>query len=535
MKLFDSIKIRRPRLNKFDLSYEVKTTMQMGKCVPIMLKEVLPGDKFRLNTEVMARMIPMLAPVMHRVNVFVHNFFVPTRLVWDEWEDFITGGRLGTAAPVSPYALASVLSNQGDMVSEIGLCNYFGLPLTTAASGDPAADVRISMLPFRAYQLIWDEYYRDQNLTASLDISKASGIIGAGAELDKLLTLRGRAWEKDYLTSALPFAQRGAPVTMPLDGTGSVTYKDVSNVYSDVVGYDPDIASTVVGKAATGPDTELALVQSGTPYSGRVENIDEVILDSSSVTINDLRRSIRLQEWLEKNARGGARYIEQILSHFGIISSDSRLQRPEYLGGGKTPMKISEVLSTVQQVDEVGDPIGNPQGDMSGHGFSVGNQFGFKRSFEEHGYVISIMSVLPKTGYMQGIDRMWTRNDKLDYYWPEFANIGEQAVLNREAYFDGQPAVPGTYEPNETFGYQSRYAEYKYSNSVVNGEFKSSLAYWHMARIFDSAPALNEAFVTSDPTTRIFANELTNAPILCYIFNDLQALRPMPYFGTPTL
>lgn len=498
--LFSSVSFRRPKKNKFDLSHEKKLTLDMGPLVPIMCMETVPGDSFRVRSEIMLRFAPMLAPIMHRVNVYTHYFFVPNRLIWDEWENFITGGREGTSEPVSPYL------RQQDIAAEFQLLDYLGLP---DGLNDAAVDqINISTLPFRAYQLIYDEYYRDQNLAASIGVPKTSGDDNANQSL--LMTLRQRCWEKDYFTSALPWAQRGGESSFPVDS--EVTYLNTSLVRTagGAVPADGDI------KSLSGN------LNNATSTSSRIENIDEI---SASVDINTLRRSIKLQEWLEKNARGGARYVEQILSHFGVVSPDARIQRPEYLGGGKTPVVVSEVLSTFQ--DDAG---AIPQGNMSGHGQSFGSTNGFARKFSEHGFVIGIMSVLPKTAYQQGIPRMFSRTSRFDYYWPEFAQIGEQEVKNKELYYN-PAAAAGT--ADGTFGYQSRYAEYKFEPSTVHGEFRDTLDFWHMGRKFASAPALNESFVQSDPTSRIFAVTEGTQHLYCQLYNKVDAVRPMPYFGTP--
>lgn len=519
-RLFDTVQLRKPKLNKFDMSHERKFSLNMGSLIPILVQDIVPGDKFHVKSEIMMRFAPMLAPVMHRVNVYTHYFFVPNRLVWDEWEEFITGGVNGTSAPATPWFDISTTTAAIDPgVFELAtLCDYMGVPRVEQGI-TVNQQVAINALPFRAYQLIYDEYYRDQNLTASLDISKASGNVGTGGEFTKLTTLRKRAWEKDYFTSSLPWAQRGSAVLIPMEGDADVTYHDQSMFFKNPTGFATAGAVNIeTGTGALRDSTNTAL---------RVENIDEVTIANTSITINDLRRSIRLQEWLEKNARGGARYVEQILSHFGVVSSDARLQRPEYLGGGKQPCVISEVLSTFE------DASGEPQGNMAGHGVSVGNTNGFSRRFEEHGFVIGLISVLPRTAYQQGIPKILQRFTKFDYFWPEFANLGEQAVLNSEIYYD--PAAMGG-PGNATFGYQSRYADYKWSPSTVHGDFKTNLAYWHMGRIFAAQPALNTSFVESDPTTRIFAVTETEAQHLwCQIYNRVDALRPMPYFGTPSL
>lgn len=519
-RLFDSVRVTAPRKNKFDLSHERKFSFEMGDLIPIMCQEIVPGDSFRVNSEVMLRLAPMLAPIMHRVNVRTEYFFVPNRIIWDEWEDFITGGRLGSASPTHPFAnITNILAEAGNLLDEGSLADYMGLPTVTTI---PAVSEPISALPFRAYQRIWNEYYRDQNVTPALDQQTSSGEI-TGVEIVVDFTKRKRAWEKDYFTASLPFAQRGPEVLMPLGGTGSVTYKPASTFVGDD-DLPLDAGGTPVFGTQVGGETIIGSTGGGN-NPARIENIDQVTFDASTVTINELRRSLRLQEWLEKNARGGGRYVEQLLAHFGVRSSDARLQRPEYLGGGKTPVVVSEVLSTFQ--DDAGEI---PQGNMAGHGMSYGTYNGFKRTFEEHGFVIGLISVLPRTAYQQGIDKKFQRFDRFDYFWPEFANIGEQVVTNRELYY-----TPAVINPDALFGYQSRYAEYKYGCSSVHGKFRSSLAFWHMGRIFASQPALNESFITADPTERIFAVEDNDATLYCHLFNKVDALRPMPYFGTPTL
>lgn len=518
MKLFESISSRRPKLNKFDLSHERKMSLNMGDLVPILINEVVPGDKFRVSNEVFIRMAPMLAPVMHRVNLSVHYFFVPNRLVWDEWEDFITGGRLGTSNPEVPNMLIKQV-DQNHLLKGT-LADYMGVPALDASAAI-TQPVWLSALPFRAYQLIWDDYYRDQNLQASLDIDKRSGNIGdSSAELVKLLTMRKRAWEKDRLTSALPWAQRGGEVSMP----GSPIYSPHTTVWTeDGIGVTPGPGSLGV-PAANDAEGHRPMINEADSSNVQIQNLDGV-----GVTINDLRKSARLQEWLEKNARGGARYIEQILSHFGVVSSDARLQRPEYLGGTRQPVVISEVLSTYENADATG----NPQGNMSGHGISAGSGNGFSRRFEEHGFVIGLMSVLPKTAYQQGLDKMFSRADRFEYFWPEFANLGEEEVKLKEVYLDYEAAVANA---ENVFGYQSRYSDYKYKASSVHGDFRDNLSYWHMGRIFDAPPVLNESFITSDPTSRIFnVEDPSEHHLYCQLYHHISALRPMPYYGTPQL
>lgn len=519
MKLFDSVKMMAPKHNKFDLSHERKMSFNMGDLIPMFCEEVLPGDRFRVNTEIMMRLAPMLAPIMHRVNVKTEFFFVPTRLIWNEFEDFITGGRLGTSAPVAPYFNFTMFDPAVYYIPGT-LLDYFGLPVKTglvAGTDDP----NFSSLPLRAYTMIWNEYYRDQNLSPEIALYLGSGNETAPNVETNLLQIRKRAWEKDYLTSCLPFAQRGATVNMPITddptkpttvyraGAGGAKYTVVGDLTHNNVSFAD---STAAGEA-------------GTTHIGA---------DGHGIDVNALRRSVRLQEFLERMARVGSRYTEMLRGFFGVRPDDARLQRPEFLGGATTPIQISEVLSTVQQVDPTtGDPVGSPQGDMTGRGISYGRQNGFTKFFTEHGYVIGVVSVIPKTTYQQGYHRMWRRFDKLDYYWEQFANIGEQAVVNGEAYYDPDAAADTS---QGTFGYQSRYAEYKYRCSSVHGDFRDTLAFWHMGRIFASAPSLNANFITSDPTHRIFAvDDPTVHKLWCQMYHRVDALRPMPYYGTPTL
>lgn len=531
--LFQNVAMKKPPRNKFDLSHDRKMSLNMGDLVPILCQEVLPGDQFRVSSEVFMRMAPMLAPMMHNVNVTVHYFYVPNRILWDNWESFITGGRLGTSAPVAPaIRINSETVGTGKFFTGT-LADYLGLPTIPIENVVPEAEVNINSLPFRAYQLIYDEYYRDQNVQASLDISKADGVIvGNNAEFAKLTTLRRRAWEKDYFTSAQPNAQRGAEVLIPIDTvaeSADIAYRPYSNIFNEdgtAVTDDTLLGSnsvTLSGNALIGNKVTNSTVG----QRSRVENIESVTATNGSATIEDLRTSTMLQKFLELMQRGGSRLKEVIKAHFNVNTKDGRLQRPEYLGGGKQPMKISEVLSTFQ------GETGNPQGNMAGHGISGGSSNSFNRFFEEHGFVIGILSVLPVPAYQQGIPRMFTQRDtRLKYYWPSFANLGEQEVINHELYYDHTDDT----ENFLTFGYQSRYCEYKYVQPTVHGDMRSSLAFWHMGRIFESRPLLNESFIQSDPTNRIFAVESESVhKLYCQVYNRVDALRPLPYFNVPSL
>jgi len=504
MSIFNQSQSAKVKKNKFDLSHDVKLSLKMGNLVPIMVQEVLPGDNFKVNSEIMLRMAPMIAPIMHRVNVFCHYFFVPNRIIWNNWEDFITGGPDGTSSPVHPF-----LKLQDTNLIEPGtLADYMGMPNLTEA--EPIIFQPVSALPFRAYAEIYNEFYRDQTLDNPIVFSKGDG--DSQADYVALTTMRQRAYEKDYFTSALPWAQRGpksgAQVSYPNNG-GASTVKKSSD-------------GTQIQDGALQSTGGVAFVGS---VGARIETQGEILIE-------ELRRANALQRWLERNARGGARYIEQLLSHFGSAPNDARLQRPEYLGGGRQPVVISEVLNTAGAPS--GGPVLDPVGEMSGHGISVGSKNSFRKSFTEHGHVIAIMSVIPKTGYMQGIPKMYMKNDRFDYAWPEFANIGEQEILNKELYYTGAAAN----NAEGTFGYTPRYAEYKYKMGTVHGEFKTSLSYWHLARIFANQPTLNSEFTRCKPddTKRIFAvTSQETDDIYCQVFHNVSAIRPLPYFGTPSL
>lgn len=497
-KLFNQTTMSKPGKSLIDLSHEKKLSMNMGQLVPFMIHEVVPGDKFRVNTESLIRLAPMVAPVMHRCNVYFHYFFVPNRLLMNDWEEFITGGEDGK----SNLSMPTIFFNTGneDMIRPGTLADYLGVPTT---EGNIVNGQYINGLPFRAYQLIYNEYYRDQNIQPKVAVTKDLTI--SGAEKAEITQLRSRAWEKDYYTSCLPWSQRGDEVELP----NTIQYKETARGY---------VNGTTT--PAQGSMTVAAGDVQSNSISTRIENIDSI-----GITINDLRRSARLQEYLEKTARGGARLTEVIKSFFGVTSSDARLQRPEFLGGSRQPITISEVLATFDNAETAG-------GTMYGHGISLGNSNKWSRFFEEFGYVIGIMSVLPRTAYYQGIPRFLGKTDKFDLYWPTFAQLGEQEVYTKELFCDYTSAV-GT----QIFGYQSRYAEYKFAPSTIHGDFKKdSLFHWHMARKFTSIPALNSTFITSDPRHDIFAvTDETVHKLYVQLYNDVKAIRPMPYFNNPIL
>lgn len=508
-QIFNSVKTSVPQKNVFDLSHDVKMSGDMGELMPVCLVECVPGDKMNIGADTLVRLAPLNAPIMHRIDVSIHYFFVPNRIVWENWEEFIVDN--GTTLAMPTFLIDGAITSD-----ESKLLDYMGVPpYSGAGNGAGLVPTEISAIPFAGYQKIYNDYYRDENLVPEVTTQLLDGVNVASDYLE----VRKRAWEHDYFTSCLPFAQKGTQVDIPL---GEMT---LDANWNSVGGSNPqwvdDAGNSIAGaldSAATIPPT----VQAG--GSGPVAYDPDGSLSTSATTINDLRRAFRLQEWLEKNARGGTRYIENILMHFGVRSSDKRLQRPEYITGVKSPVIISEVLNTTGATGEL------PQGNMAGHGVSVGQSKSGGYFCEEHGYIIGIMSITPKTAYQQGIPRTFLKNDPLDFYWPSFAHIGEQEIQNQELYaYD----LLGT----ETFGYLPRYTEYKYIHSRVAGEMRNTLALWHCGRIFSTAPTLSEEFISMNTDTidnRIFAVP-SEDNMYIHVYNKIKAVRPMPVYGTPYL
>jgi len=520
-KGFDSIELRRPTRSTFNLSHEKRISSRIGKLTPVFISETMPNDTFRVHSEVLVKLAPMIAPIFHRLNLYVHYFFVPNRLLYTDWEKFITGGRLGaevTTPPVPPnFGVGALLSQNGDYLAIGSLADYLGLP--PMDDGDTAywGARTLDLMPFAAFYKCWYDWYRDRNFVADDTILPlASGTTG-NVELHKT---RYRCWEHDYFTSAQTSTQRGAEVLIPMEGSANLVRNSATG------------ALIPVGR-------ELGVaVNDGELYSGTADvtaNLvpTELAFENSTVSINDLRRANRLQEWLERNQLAGSRYNESIMAHFGRRTSDSRLQRAEYLGGGKAVIQISEVMTTAfsQDSEDATVPPGNPVG----RGSTYANTNGFSYNCEEHGFVIGILSVLPTSGYMQGIPRMFqARNTFLDYPWPTFANLGEQEVYDYEIAGQVDINLPVDRTTAPVFGYQSRYSDWKYIPSSSHGDFRSSLDFWHLTRKFSGTPNLDGAFVTFEDELQDRVFNVSDVDTLwMYVYNKVSVKRSLPYFGTP--
>lgn len=494
--------------SKFSLSHYKLFSCDMGELVPFGLTEVLPGDTFQHSASALLRVSPLLAPVMHPVHVRIHHWFVPHRLVWDEWEDFITGGPDGFDDSVFPTINLSYSAGPPATGSGIvgGLADYLGCP--TGIN-----NLSVSALPFRGYNLIFNEFYRDQDLNTPAAISTASGV--DSTTLTALLNIR---WQKDYFTSARPWTQKGPEVTIPL--TGDAPIRGIGTVPGATWNVDGTIRETgpvdrtYVDGANANPN--VVVEQDGT--SG-YPNVRADLTGVSAANINDLRLAFALQRYEEARARYGSRYTEY-LRYLGVRSSDARLQRPEYLGGGKQTIQFSEVLQS--------SPSSSPSGvvgDLKGHGIAAMRSNRYRRFFEEHGYVFSLLSVRPVTMYVQGLARHWNRRTKEDFWQKELEHIGQQEVLKKEVY-------AASADPNGVFGYQDRYDEYRRTESTIGGEFRTTqLDFWHMARIFASEPSLNSDFVRSNPTKRINAVQ-TNDVLWVMGSHSLQARRMVSKIGS---
>jgi hypothetical protein len=505
-----------PKYNTFDLSHDKRMSLKMGEIIPVMAVDVLPGDKFTIESSHLTRMLPLVAPVMHNVKVKMRYFFSPNRLVWDNWEDFITGpeSATDTSEPIHPYINTTSIPSS--------LADYMGV---STADGIVGQSVEVNALPFAHYQFIWNEYFRDQNLQQEVAYELSDGNNTANASL---FQKRKVAWQHDRFTSSLPFTQKGPEVTLPVlsqDATQAIGFNFLSA--DNVINFNGQLQNGNIDAATVGGTvgqlrsnaTLSSIDNSGNLY------VDQSALNQSAATINELREAFAIQKWLELNARTGNRYTEHIQAHFGVKPQDSRLQRPEEFGGSVSNIQFSEVLQTSQTTTSGTDA--SALGQLGGHGITASGSRNASYYAQEHGWIFAFMYVVPDTTYSQGVPAKFNKVDRYDYYQPLLAHLGEQPVLNKELYATGGAA------DSNTFGYLPIYDEYRHELNTVHGLMKSSLEYWHLGRKFSSLPALNSTFIECLPSDRVFVEEGDAEQVIAHVYNDLKVQRKVPYYGTP--
>jgi hypothetical protein len=480
--------------SKFSLSNYKLLSMDLGELVPCGLTEVLPGDTIQQASSVLVRLAPLVSPVMHPLHVRIHHFYVPNRLIWEDFEDFITGGPDGNDSSVYPTITTPVSTG----FAAGSLADYLGVP--------PGVDsFEVSALPFRAYNLIWNEFFRDQDIHSTpAAISTASG-----ADTTTGTDLQVVSWERDYFTVARPWEQKGPAVTLPLGTSAPVQGIGPQNQSYNA---GPTNAYETDGSGAesyASYTTGSNLIIEEDPNNAGFPNIRVDLSNATAATVIDLREALSLQRFAEARARYGSRYSEY-LRYLGVRSSDARLQRPEYFGGGRQTIQFSEVLATAEGTNtEVGD--------LKGHGIGAMRSNRYRRYIEEHGWIVSLISTRPKSIYADGLQRHWSRRTKEDFHQKELEHIGQQEILNSEVRMAHA-------DPDGVFGYGDRYDEYRHQWSSIAGEFRSTLNYWHMARTFASDPALNSDFIDCVPPDRIFADASSDT-VYCMVNHSIQARR----------
>lgn len=550
------------RRTKFDRSHVYKTTFNSGKLIPVFVDEVLPGDTTRMSVNYFARLATPVKPIMDNIYLDWFFFFVPNRLVWDHWQNFCFEQE--DPDDRTDYVIPTIMANDNSKNTYVGsLWDYFGLPINT--SGTISC---INALPFRAVYLIWNEWFRDENLQKSVKIQKGdtneildssrvadqpSWLFKSGTGIFPGYPCPPRGKRHDYFTSALPWTQKGPGVSIGLAGTatlvdpspvsgyfvqqsnnslGAAQLSEDGGVHGVFTGNGSlsyqggGYSTSIAGHSINGSGTATVTAQPGSSWLSKSAYAD---LDSSSIfTINSLRTAFQMQKFYERLARGGSRYTEVLRSFFGVVSPDARLQRPEFLGSFTKMVNVNPIAQTSATDDT------SPQGNLSAYGVTASKFHGFTKSFVEHGYIIGFVSARADLTYQQGINKMWLRSTVYDFYWPTFAHLGEQAIELREIY------AQGTAADTTVFGYQERYAEYRYKPSQITGKFRSSviggnLDLWHLSQFFKNAPTLNEEFITEHPPIERIIAVPSEPEFLLDIGFRYTTVRPMPMFGTPGL
>ncbi len=547
--------------SRFDRSASLKTSFNAGNIVPFFLEEVLPGDTFNVKTSRVVRMQTLLTPMMDNVYLDTYYFFVPNRLVWDHWKEFCGENTESAWIPETEYSIPQITAPAGGW--QVGtLADYFGVP--TGVSG-----LSVSALPFRAYALIMNEWFRDENLQDPLVVPTDDSTV-AGVNTGTFVTDVAKGGlpyiackYHDYFTSALPAPQKGPDVTIPVGTAGpypvvaqsntvpnpgsvGLTFVPYTATFNNAgqkwTGQVNQLRGNTGNSGAIGDPTaqnsSFGVVTTNSQFNGSANKIIPNNLwaldsgDAAVATINQLRLAFQIQKFYEKQARGGSRYTEVVRSFFGVTSPDARLQRPEYLGGNRTPINVNQVI----QQSGTGESVNTPQGTVVGMSLTTDSHSDFTKSFTEHGFIIGVMVARYDHTYQQGLNRLWSRKDKFDYYWPVFANIGEQAIKNKEIYAQGNDT------DDEVFGYQEAWAEYRYKPNQVTGEMRSqyaqSLDVWHLADDYSKLPSLSAEWIQEDGKTidRVLAvsSDLANQ-FFADIYVKNYCTRPMPMYSIPGL
>lgn len=529
------------RRTKFDRSHVYKTTFDSGKLIPVFVDEVLPGDTARMSVNYFARLATPIKPIMDNIYLDWFFFFVPTRLVWDHWQNFCFEQE--DSGDSTDYVIPTTSAGDNRDNRFLGsLWDYFGLPVNT--SGNITG---VSALPFRAVFLIWNEWFRDENLQKSIKIQKGdanevldssraseqpSWVFTTGTTIVPGHVCPPRGKRHDYFTSALPWTQKGPGVEIPLGNQAPVLGFKTSKT-PNLPGFSEAYNKTSGSSHSWHPANDYNNPPSVTNVvlnyvTSDVSGVYADLSSASSYTINSLRTAFQMQKFYERLARGGSRYTEVLRSFFGVVSPDARLQRPEFLGSFTKMVNVNPIAQT-SSTDST-----SPQGNLSAYGVTAAKFHGFMKSFVEHGYIIGFVSARADLTYQQGVNKMWLRSTVYDFYWPTFAHLGEQAIELREIY------AQGTKADTSVFGYQERYAEYRYKPSQITGKFRSSvtggnLDIWHLSQFFKNAPTLNEEFITENPPIERIVAVADEPEFLLDVGFRYTTVRPMPMFGTPGL
>lgn len=532
--------------SRFDRSSSYKTTFNVGDLIPFYVDEVLPGDTFSIDTSKVVRMQTLLTPIMDNIYLDTYFFFVPNRLTWEHWRELMGENTQSAWLPQVEYSVPQITAPAGGW--QVGtIADYMGIPTGVA-------NLSVNAMPFRAYALICNEWFRDENLTDPLNIpvSDATVVGSNGSTYLTDVAKGGKPFKcakyHDYFTSCLPAPQKGPDVTIPVGSLEPVPvytgadHPDSLGPYSLRMSspgtFSPETNYLVLGDKVSGsPSTGTVGRSSSVNQSVSNNGFQPLNLWAQSAgvaqaaTINQLRTAFQIQKLYERDARGGTRYIEILKSHFGVTSPDARLQRPEYLGGSRIPININQVIQSSGTGSD-----GTPQGTTTAYSVTTDSHSEFTKSFVEHGFIIGLMVARYDHTYQQGLERFWSRKDRFDYYWPVFANLGEQAVLNKEIYAQGNE------KDDEVFGYQEAWADYRYRPSRVTGEMRSSYAQsldvWHLADDYAQLPSLSDSWIREDASTinRVLAiSDNVSAQLFCDIYIRCLATRPMPLYSIPGL